>query len=93
MIKINNENRTNLWNVDYKKGTNTHKTRDVIMYIECLKEPACEPGSNSKILKKFNKIKHNALSKTSPDDMLRTIGYRPNSFDLIYEWCSLKKGE
>jgi len=75
---------TNLWNVDIKK--NSKKTKNVIAYIQEIELPF---GPNYNI-KKFDKIKMEALNKLTPDEMLRTIGYRFGKKPLIFNWCHIK---
>ena len=68
--------KENLWN------TSKNKTRKVIRFIENL-----EPNDSFDIkqIKKFNEIKAKALMQTTPNAMLRVIGYKAKGIAEIYD--------
>lgn len=63
----------NLWNVDMQ--SNVRKTRNVIAYIEKLEPPVAFTMEEQN---HFYAKKREALSKLTADEMLETIGYKPN---------------
>lgn len=71
--------KINLWNVYH---LNKNKTRNVIEYINDLKLPQ---ETTSLVSKKFEEIKREALSKTTPDEMLERVGYNLRGVDKIFE--------
>lgn len=80
--------RQNLWNVDYTKGTNTKKTKNVMQYIKELEPP---DTYNREEKMTFNKIRETALKQEKPDEMLKKIGYSPTKQDGIFYWSKQGK--
>lgn len=67
--------KPNLWNL------NNRKTRNVIEYIQNIEYDDTTP---EKILA-FEQVREKALSKNTPDKMLKTIGYKVRGRDNIHK--------